>query len=82
MTATEAAAATAAAPRAGGAPPRLAGAGEVQPLARITAGRHGRLGVVSGVRLPYKGATTGSYRRAGCGAVSSSHFLATGGMGF
>ena len=67
----EAAAATAAAPPAGGAPPRLAGAGEVQPSARITAAGHGCLGVVSGGRMLSKGAAISSYRQAGCGALSS-----------
>ena len=72
MTAMEAAAATAAALPAGGAPPRLAGAGEIQPLARIIAAGHGRLGVVSGSCMLYRGAAISSYYQGGCGAVPSN----------
>ena len=67
----EAAAATAAAPPAGGAPPRLAGAGEVQPSACITVAGHGRLGGVSVGRMLYEGAAINLYCQGGFDAVSS-----------
>lgn len=74
----EAAAATVAAPHAGGAPPRLAGAGEVQPSARITAARQGGLGVSSGACYTLVQPSARIARQGGLGVLSGGRMLYTG----